>query len=227
MRRILCFLATLLMIMSLNGCSVSSRLNVTNSAVISQANFIVVKPLNERVTSTHFIFGGGWKVRNAKENVIQHWQKSLKPNQALANINFTESYAHFIPWIIYQEEVSISATVIEFKSDGNFAQSDNEETAKNEDNSILSGAALNLDVPTGSKSISLMSGDYIRYNPKVPMEEQILEAVAKVKQDYQEHKNWRGKSYAKTNLKILEEWNSLAPSPEAKKAIQELQALVQ
>ena len=126
------FLLFCIMTFLLSGCMVSSKLAVTNSVSLNQANFKVVHPLNERVRSTHFLAMGGWNVRNAKENVILKWQKQLKPNQALADIHFTESYSHFIPWIFYQEYVSISAVVVEFINDDTSvltSQSDNSQSS--------------------------------------------------------------------------------------------------
>lgn len=106
---------TLILIL-LTGCATSSRLNVANSATISESNFQIIRPIQREYTATYIVgFGGGIKASHLK-NAISDMTKTLQPNQALAYINVVES--NWIPFlfpIIITQTTTVSAMIIEYK----------------------------------------------------------------------------------------------------------------
>ncbi len=185
--------------LSVSGCMVSSNLSVTNSTSLVPGTYVVVKPLNEEVTSTHFLGMGGWKVRDFKENVILNWHRQLGPNQALADIHFTESVSHFIPFVFYQEHFYISAWIVEPKSSVNASvQLDAQEVASPELEEIVGAPQLQEEIDTIMKSwqkdipdylrrIELSDGSAIEYNEKEPIGGQILDGLELIKKDYKKY----------------------------------------
>lgn len=202
-----------------NGCAISSHLHVTNSVSLSQANFEIVKPLSKTITSKHILCLGGRQVREAKERVINDWQKSLRPNQALANIYFTESYSHFIYWVIYEEAVTISAVVVEFKSDqNNDAKTNNNIVSSPSQQRIIHDYETpeqeynNLSIPISIREFSLMNGKKIAYDDCVPIEKQLLNDIEEIKSAYQSYslKTAKLKDNTLANVSILKQWYSLS-----------------
>lgn len=108
----LCALAGML---AASGCSMSSKLNVQDSAVISSANFKIIRPISREVTAT-YVFGiGGFSAREKKEQAVLSMMKELKENQALAYITVNESHIVGFPMIVHQSRTRITAVVIEYE----------------------------------------------------------------------------------------------------------------
>ncbi len=227
---------------SVSGCAVSSTLFVTNSVSLTPGTYDVVKPLNETFRSTHFLGAGGWKVRDAKQTVIKKWHGQLGPNQALADIHFTESYSHFIPWVFYQEHLSISAWIVEPKgnsdSDASIRPVASEYAAPGQEEQVktisIQEDPLNLlipvDIPYSLSEITLYDGTVINYREEEPIGGQILDGLEKVMNNYKKYvvKTNKLKTTTEANIKTFQEWYSISglKSDKIESAIKKAKAMM-
>lgn len=115
MKRLTMIIGILVTLILTSSCAVTSNFTPTNAVELSQGNFKIVRPIGREVVSNHIFLYGGKKVRDCKEQAIASMSKELKENQALAYINVVQSSSHFIPWVIWQSKVTISAIVVEFE----------------------------------------------------------------------------------------------------------------
>lgn len=114
MKKLLLILSVALGALLCSSCATTSFLNTTPSAVINQANFHVVGPIQKEI-SCKYIFGfGGEEKKLAMENAILEMTEELGPNQALAYINTVESYKVPIFPIVITNTTTISAVIIEY-----------------------------------------------------------------------------------------------------------------
>ena len=114
MKKLLLILSVALGALLCGSCATTSFLNTTPSAVINQANFHVVGPIQKEI-SCKYIFGfGGEEKKLAMENAILEMTEELGPNQALAYINTVESYKVPIFPIVITNTTTISAVIIEY-----------------------------------------------------------------------------------------------------------------
>lgn len=238
MKRFFQFFFIALITLSVSGCMVSSNLSVTNSTSLVPGTYVVVKPLNEEVTSTHFLGLGGWKVRDFKETVIQKWHRQLGPNQALADIHFTESVSHFIPFVFYQERLYISGWIVEPKSshDGPRPVVVPEPVKPEADDDIVETIPLQeeisgvmktwqKDIPDSIRRIELSDGSVIVYDEKEPIAGQVLDGLEAIKKDYKKYtfKSKSLKTSVKVNIDTLQQWYELSgvKSSKIEKALKE------
>ena len=114
MKKLFLILAVALGALLCNSCATTSFLETTPSAVISQANFHVVGPIQKEI-SCKYIFGfGGKEKKIAMENAIIEMSEELGPNQALAYINSVESYKVPVIPVVITNTTTISAVIIEY-----------------------------------------------------------------------------------------------------------------